>query len=162
VSSRIHRDLYRHRPWAGNSPAWWYVALLATGTGVLALAVARRRLRPLLILGAFCLALCRTGRASVDRAALGPRGGGGNRGGHETLMAPAPATLPVNIPGRMSCQPDTRQKRTPVAAPRLAMPRAMVIAHARHAPVARDHQLAGDGDGEPAAQTTTQPPHPSR
>ena len=41
----------------GNSPAWWYVALLATGTGVLALAVARRRPRPLLILGAFCLAL---------------------------------------------------------------------------------------------------------
>jgi hypothetical protein len=41
----------------GNSPAWWYVALLATGTGVLALAAARRRPRPLLILGAFCIAL---------------------------------------------------------------------------------------------------------
>ena len=25
-----------------------------------------------------------------------------------------------------------------------------------------DHQLAGDGYGEPAAQTTTQPPYPSR
>jgi len=29
----------------GNSPAWWYVALLATGTGVLALAAAGRRPR---------------------------------------------------------------------------------------------------------------------
>jgi len=29
----------------GNSPAWWYVALLATGTGALALAAARRRPR---------------------------------------------------------------------------------------------------------------------
>jgi hypothetical protein len=41
----------------GNSPAWWYVALLATGTGALALAAAKRRPRPPLILGTVCLAL---------------------------------------------------------------------------------------------------------
>ena len=41
----------------GNSPAWWYVALLAAGTGSLVLAAAGQRLRPLVILGVACLAL---------------------------------------------------------------------------------------------------------
>jgi hypothetical protein len=41
----------------GNSPAWWYVALLAAGTGSLVLAGAGRRPRPLLIVGVVCLGL---------------------------------------------------------------------------------------------------------
>jgi hypothetical protein len=41
----------------GNSPAWWYLALLAAGTGSLAVAATRRWPRPALIFGAACLAL---------------------------------------------------------------------------------------------------------
>jgi hypothetical protein len=41
----------------GNSPAWWYVALLAAGAGSLVLAGAGRRPRPLLIVGVVCLGL---------------------------------------------------------------------------------------------------------
>jgi len=41
----------------GNSPAWWYLALLAAGTGTLAVAVTWRWPRPALIFGAACLAL---------------------------------------------------------------------------------------------------------
>ena len=45
---------------------------------------------------------CRAGRASVDRAALGPRGGGCHRGGHETLMAPAHRRL-CQLTSRAGC-----------------------------------------------------------
>ena len=41
----------------GNSPAWWYLALPAAGTGALAVAATRRWPRPALIFGAACLAL---------------------------------------------------------------------------------------------------------
>jgi len=41
----------------GNSPAWWYVALLAAGTGSLAFAATRRWPRPALIVGVASLAL---------------------------------------------------------------------------------------------------------
>jgi hypothetical protein len=41
----------------GNSPAWWYVALLAAGAGSLAVAAAGRWPRPALFFGAACLAL---------------------------------------------------------------------------------------------------------
>jgi hypothetical protein len=41
----------------GNSPAWWYLALLAAGAGSLAVAATRRWPRPALIFGAACLAL---------------------------------------------------------------------------------------------------------
>jgi FtsH-binding integral membrane protein len=41
----------------GNSPAWWYVALLAAGAGSLAFAAVRRRPLAPLIAGMVCLAL---------------------------------------------------------------------------------------------------------
>jgi hypothetical protein len=41
----------------GNSPAWWYLAVLAAGAGSLAVAATRRWPRPALIFGAACLAL---------------------------------------------------------------------------------------------------------
>jgi hypothetical protein len=41
----------------GNSPAWWYVALLGAGIAVLALATAGRWPRPMLISGTVLLAL---------------------------------------------------------------------------------------------------------
>jgi hypothetical protein len=41
----------------GNSPAWWYLALLAAGAGSLAVAAIRRWPRPTLIFGAACMAL---------------------------------------------------------------------------------------------------------
>jgi hypothetical protein len=41
----------------GDSPAWWYVALLAAGAGSLTVAATRRWSRPVLIFGAACLAL---------------------------------------------------------------------------------------------------------
>ena len=41
----------------GNSPAWWYVALLAAGAGSLAFAATRRWPRPALIVGVASLAL---------------------------------------------------------------------------------------------------------
>ena len=41
----------------GNSPAWWYVALLAAGAGSLAVAATRRWPRPALLFGAACMAL---------------------------------------------------------------------------------------------------------
>jgi len=41
----------------GNSPAWWYLALLAAGAGSLAVAAIRRWPRPALIFGAACMAL---------------------------------------------------------------------------------------------------------
>jgi hypothetical protein len=41
----------------GNSPAWWYLALLVAGAGSLAVAATRRRPRPVLIFGVTCLAL---------------------------------------------------------------------------------------------------------
>ena len=41
----------------GNSPAWWYLALLAAGAGSLAVAATRRWPRPVLIFAAACLAL---------------------------------------------------------------------------------------------------------
>lgn len=40
-----------------NSPAWWYLALLAAGAGSVAVAVIRRWPRPTLIFGAACIAL---------------------------------------------------------------------------------------------------------
>jgi hypothetical protein len=41
----------------GNSPAWWYLTLLAAGAGSLAVAATRPWPRPALIFGAACLAL---------------------------------------------------------------------------------------------------------
>ena len=39
----------------GNSPAWWYLALLAVGAGSLAVACTQRGPRPALIFGVACL-----------------------------------------------------------------------------------------------------------
>jgi hypothetical protein len=41
----------------GNSPAWWYLALLAAGTGSLAVAAIWRQPRPALILAVACLTM---------------------------------------------------------------------------------------------------------
>lgn len=109
MGRRIHRDLYRHRPWAGQR-AGMVVCRAADHRNRGARrrrgqAAAQAALDP----GDGLPRACRAGRASVDRAALvspgcwlppwRPRNPHGAR---------TPATRPVNTPGRMSCQPDTR------------------------------------------------------
>ena len=120
VGRRIHRDLYRHRPWAGQ----------LTGMVVCRAAGHRNRsARPRRGQAAAQAALdpggglpraCRAGRASVDRAALGPRGGGCHRGGRETLMAPAHRRPGQSTP-RAGCpaNPIRGIDRTPSRSPAL-------------------------------------------
>jgi hypothetical protein len=86
----------------GNAPAWWYVALLTTGTGALAVAADRRRPRLPLILGTVCLALAVLAGLLSIGLLLCPRGVGCHRGGHETLMAPA-HRRPVQLTPRVGC-----------------------------------------------------------
>jgi hypothetical protein len=57
MGRRIRRDLGRRHHREGNAPAWWHLALLAAGTGPLAVAATRRWPRPALIFGAARLAL---------------------------------------------------------------------------------------------------------
>jgi hypothetical protein len=62
----------------GNSPAWWYLALLAAGAGSLTVAATRRWPRRPLIFGAACLALaalagsCRSGWSWCQQGWLRP------------------------------------------------------------------------------------------
>jgi hypothetical protein len=78
----------------GNSPAWWYLALLAAGAGSLAVAATRRWPRPALIFGAACLALaalagsCRSGWSWCQQWWLRPL----------QLREPAHARTPANPP----------------------------------------------------------------